>query len=318
MKTTLYQLELDYTNVDCGMSYVFHLQDGRFFIIDGGYFTQGEEDRLYDFLKERNGNKPIIAGWFFSHAHDDHIGNFVQFIHKYREKVIIEKLIYNFQNIDLPENDCDWKKSSEALVKEFYKTIETYCNDVPIITPQTGDIFKIGELIIEVLFTHNDLNSEDPLFNDCTTVITTEYAGQKILWLGDIDKEGSRILLQNNKDKLACDIVQVSHHGFSGATQEVYTQTHAKAALWPTPDYLMEDIKNNTTSFNDNYINLYILNKMNIEEHWISGYGTVGITLPYKTGDNKTFPKKFFGCSDMYIVNHNKEKSENNPKPHTK
>ena len=130
MKTTLYQLELDYSNIDCGMSYVFHLQDGRFFIIDGGYFTPGEEDRLYGFLKERCKGEPVIAGWFFSHAHDDHIGNFIQFMHKYKEQVQIEQLIYNFQSIDLPDADCDWKSSGPAIVKEFYRTVREYCSDI--------------------------------------------------------------------------------------------------------------------------------------------------------------------------------------------
>ena len=126
MQTTLYQLELDYSNIDCGMSYVFHLQDGRFFILDGGYCTPGEEDRLYDFLKERCEGKPVIAGWFFSHAHDDHIGNFIQLINKYREKVVIEKLIYNFQSIDLPDFECDWKSSSPAIVREFYRIVDKF------------------------------------------------------------------------------------------------------------------------------------------------------------------------------------------------
>jgi len=296
MQTTLYQLELDYSNIDCGMSYVFHMQCGRFFIIDGGYFTTGEEDRLYDFLKERCGGTPIIAGWFFSHAHDDHIGNFIQFVQKYREQVVIEKLIYNFQSIDLPEIECDWKSSGPAIVREFYRTIEKFCKGIPIFTPHTGDVFQVGEITVEVLFTHNDLDSTEVIFNDCTTVITTEYAGQKVLWLGDIDKEGSGILLQNKKNKLLCDIVQVSHHGFSGATKEIYAATKAKAAFWPTPDYLMKEVKDDNPLLRDNNVNLYVLTDKNIQNHWISGNGTVGIKLPYRYDAAVSYPQHFFGC----------------------
>ncbi len=36
------QLALDHSLVNCGMSYVFLLEDGSFFLIDGGYFTPGE------------------------------------------------------------------------------------------------------------------------------------------------------------------------------------------------------------------------------------------------------------------------------------
>jgi len=299
----LYQLELDYTNIDCGMSYVFHLNDGRFFIIDGGNCTAREEDRLFTFLKERSEGMPIIAGWFFSHAHDDHIGNFIQFIHMYREDVQIERLIYNFQSIDLPDEDCDWKSSGPAIVKEFYRVLDEYCSNIPVDIVNAGDIFQIGDITVEVLFTHNDFDHGDEYFNDCTTVITTEYAEQKILWLGDVEKEGSRILLQNKLDKLICDIVQVSHHGFSGATKELYAATQARAALWPTPDYLMDDIKKNSSFLRDNCANLFILNDMDVKEHWVGGYGTVGITLPYKFGEVESYPKMFYGCSDIYIQN---------------
>ena len=293
--TTLYQLELDYSNIDCGMGYVFQLKNGQFFIIDGGFCTAGEEDRLYDFLKERCKGTPIIVGWFFSHAHDDHIGNFIQFIQKYKNQVIIEKLIYNFQPIDFPETEHDWKSSDPAVAKEFYRTIEKFCYDIPIYTPQTNDIFQIEEITVEVLYTHNDLDTGNYIFNDCSTVITTEYAGQKILWLGDIHKEGSRILLQNKIEKLQCDIVQVSHHGFSGAPIELYEATKAKAVLWPTPDYLMKEILNKNPILKYNDVNLYILNDMNIQNHWIGGNGTVEIKLPYKRDDYLTYPKIYFG-----------------------
>ena len=33
--TTLYQHELDQSLVNCGMRYVYQLDDGRFFLIDG-------------------------------------------------------------------------------------------------------------------------------------------------------------------------------------------------------------------------------------------------------------------------------------------
>ena len=38
----LYQLKLDQSIVDCGMSYVFQLNSGHFFLMDGGYFTPGK------------------------------------------------------------------------------------------------------------------------------------------------------------------------------------------------------------------------------------------------------------------------------------
>ena len=278
MQTTLYQLALDYREINCGMSYVFHLRDGRFFIIDGGYFTPGEEDRLYDFLKERCGGAPVIAGWFFSHAHQDHVGCFINFIWKYRGQAVIERLIYNFQPVDFSKIDGDWKSSDPATVKEFYRTIDEACQGIPVMTPRTGDVFQIGELTVEVLYTQEDLYPKKASFNDYSTVITTQIDGQKILWLGDIYKQASRFLLRNKKDKLACDIVQVAHHGFGGATRALYAKTRARVALWPTPDYEMEKI----TSTRGHKSNAYLLKR--VPEHLVSGRGTVALALPYQVG----------------------------------
>ena len=100
--TTLYQLKLDQSIVNCGMSYVYRLASGHFFLIDGGFFTPGEADRLYDFLRARCEGKPVIDCWFFSHAHQDHIGVFLDMMERHREDLVIKELMYAFQPMDLP------------------------------------------------------------------------------------------------------------------------------------------------------------------------------------------------------------------------
>ena len=289
MQTKLYQLELDYRDVDCGMSYVFHMADGRFFIIDGGYFTPGEEDRLYDFLAERCDGTPVVAGWFFSHAHQDHVGCFINFLWKYRGRVVIENLLYNFQPVDFSNIDGDWKSSDPATVKEFYRAVGETCGGVPVITPRTGDVLRFGEITVEVLYTQEDLYPKKAAFNDYSTVITTQVGGQKLLWLGDIQEKGSRILCKKKKDKLACDIVQVAHHGFGGATKALYAKTHAKVALWPTADYVWRDI----TATRGKKANAFIMNRMNVREHFVGGNGTVELALPYCVGTATAYPKAF-------------------------
>ena len=289
MNTKLYQLELNQKLVNCGMSYIFHLKDDRFFIIDGGYFTPGEEDRLYSFLCERSqAEKPVIAGWFFSHAHQDHVGAFLLFAKKYLQNVVLENLYYNFQPIDLSLADDDWqrKRNDVATVKEFYRTMENECKEIPVTILRRGDRFEMGELKISVLYSQEQLYPEKASFNDYSTVIMIEVEEQKILFLGDAHVKASAILLEHPLE-LVCDIVQVAHHGFNGATQEIYKATKAKTALWPTPDFEMEANK-------DRAVNDAILNQLGFEEHYIGGEGTVEITFPYSLGEAKRFPKEFF------------------------
>lgn len=273
--TTLYQLELDQQNVDCGMSYVFQLNSGHFFIIDGGYFTPGEAERLYDFLCERSAGKPVIADWFFSHAHQDHIGVFIDMMENHRQDLDLRRLTFNFQPLNLPDNSDGWRTKSQdlATIKKFYEILPIYCAGVPVFTPHTDDQWRVEELSCEALFTHEELTVPTS-FNDHSTVLRVEAEGQAILFLGDVWQEGSKFLLEHCPEKLRCDMVQVSHHGYDGASEEVYRATGARVALWPTPDYSMKPNENRAP-------NRYLLRESNVEEHLVSGNGTVRLELPY-------------------------------------
>lgn len=291
----LYQLELDQALVDCGMSYLFHLEDGRFFLIDGGYFTPGEESRLLGWLKDLTpfGEKPVIAGWFFSHAHQDHIGNFLQFVQKYQGQVEIQMLYYQFQPMDFSKVSGDWREKCNdlATVQEFYRTLEQECHAIPVHILHTGERFSIGGLDFEVLYTAEDLYPEEASFNDYSAVITVTVDGQKILFLGDIGQKASQILLDRKKDHLSSDLVQVSHHGFSGATKELYEATGAKVLLWPSADFVLRENQNTA-------VNRYLLRELDVKEHLVSGTGTVRLELPYKIHTAYRYPKQFFHLTD--------------------
>lgn len=290
--TTLFQLQLDQSLVDCGMSYVFQLSSGHFFVLDGGYFTPDESERLYQMLRTRSGGrKPVIDGWFFSHAHQDHIGVFMDFIETHLDDVEIRELVFNFQPLQLPESSAQWRVKCQdlATIKRFYELLAEKCSRIPVRTPHTGDIWRYGELEIEVLFTHEELDVPTN-FNDHSTVILVRVAQQRILFLGDINAEGSRIMLEKRSEKLRCDIVQVSHHGFDGATPELYAATHAKVALWPSPVYVQGEIRRRLA-------NQYLHDRSGIAEHMISGYGSAAMQLPYQPFS----AKRFVSCPVQYV-----------------
>ncbi len=278
----LFQLKLDQSIVDCGMSYVLQLHSGHFFLIDGGYFTPGEAERLYRFLCARSEGKPVIDAWFFSHAHQDHIGAFLDMMDAHREDLTIGRLIYNFQPLPLPETSEGWRqtKNDLATVKRFYETVDRTCAGVEHVTPHTGDRWQMEEIGIQVLYTHEDLDVPST-FNDHSTVLRVETAGWSLLFLGDLYREGSRILLQRCPEKLKCDIVQVAHHGFAGATPALYRAADAHYALWPSTE---KNIAENL----DREANDYLLHHSGILRHLIGGNGTVRLAFPARNsqGDN--------------------------------
>ncbi len=287
-RIVLYQLELDQRKINCGMRYVLQLENGDFFLVDGGYFTPGEEDRLYRFLLEHAPDgKPTIAGWFFSHAHQDHVGTFINFTKKYASILRAQTLFYNIQPIDFSQVTGDWKSSDLATVQEFYRVVDAYYPQEAIHILHTGEQLDCGGLHFEVLYTQEDLYPAETWFNDYSAVIRMEVKGQRLLWLGDIQTLASQWLLEHKREKLSCDIVQISHHGFGGATKALYAATGAKVALWPTPDYCMSKIA-------DHEVNRYLLKESDICEHIVSGEGDAALPLPYTPGTAKRWPKKIW------------------------
>lgn len=267
----LYQLSLDQREVDCGMSYVLKLCDGSFFIIDGGYCSKGESERLYKFLCDKSNKEITVSGWYFSHAHQDHIGCFTDFVEKYSKCVKIDKLYYNFPNMYIYQSK-NWKNDDILSTERFYYTVNKYLADIPNIKLHTGQKFCVGNAKIEVLSTHEDLYPNMlKNFNDTSTVIRVSVNGKSIIFLGDTGDEMSDVLISTYGKNLKSDMVQVAHHGFNGAKRKVYEFIDAVTVLWPTADYRFdENIKRSA--------NKYLLRKSKtVKEHIVSGYGTKSI-----------------------------------------
>ena len=90
-QTKLWQFETDHSFIDCGMCFILQNADKSFFLIDSGHYLQpNDHRRIYRFLRERTpwGEKVIIAGWFLSHGHDDHVCQFMEFLRRHRTAVL--------------------------------------------------------------------------------------------------------------------------------------------------------------------------------------------------------------------------------------
>ena len=287
MSIKLFQLELKQDEVNCGMSYVFQLSDNEFFLIDGGYFSEGEAERLYSFLKTHCKNEtPIIKGWLFTHAHQDHIGCFMDFVLSHIEDVETEKLLFNFQPIDLSRAIGNPREKSNdiATVKEFYELLEAHCGHIPQIKIKTGEKYAFGKIELEALYTADDILPLEVSFNDYSCVVRITAENQSILFLGDIQENGSDWLLNNKREMLKSNIVQVAHHGFNGATKALYEAIGAEVALFPCPDYEFEKNKNSG-------VNSYIINSS--KEIIVGGFGTCELSFPYEIGSCKKQEKTF-------------------------
>ena len=243
-------------------------------LITNGYFSKGECDRLYNFLVLHSQNGKItVAGWFFSHAHEDHFGCFMDFVKKYGSRVKIEALYYNFPSMYIPQSS-NWKQSDIVSTEHFYETVNSCLSKIPQVKLHTGQCFRLRNSLIEVLATHEDLYPcEMKNFNDTSTVIRFNANGKSVLFLGDSGSKMSDVLIRTYGKRLKSDIVQVAHHGFNGAKKKVYELVDAVTVLWPTADYRFDENKNRSA-------NKYLLRKSKTaKDHLVAGYSTKSVIL---------------------------------------
>ena len=227
-------------NVDClgsrqngGMSYLFQAVDGTFVVIDGGYNTEKEADQLYNLMKANvpEGDTPVIAAWYISHLHGDHIGGLFAFADKYADEIDVQSFYYHF----------DYKGSPSASKPQMqdYMSRGLWHDAIHYARLHSGMNFNIKGIKVEVFYTVEDIyptTAESYEFNNTSMVIRTTVGAEKrtVMFLGDIMRLASDYIVENfTSASLKSDFVQFSHHGYEGATQAVYDAIQAPAVLWP-------------------------------------------------------------------------------------
>ena len=226
------QVRTSYFSYDCGMAYIIRTGDGGFVLIDGNIGEYDEPRRIMELLDSQNvtGEKPRIAAWFITHQHDDHFRGFANFCREFGDRVTIEKVIYGFPEPERGLGGGDLT-AFNAVIAEREET--------EIIKPRSGDRYTFADATFDVLFTYEDLDP-NPIsgINNTSHVTRMELAGHRVMWLGDIERQAAdNICARYTAEELRCDIMQVAHHGYTGASDELYRLIDPEILLWPCPDF---------------------------------------------------------------------------------
>ena len=282
------QVRNAYFSVDCGMSYVIRVSDGRFVLIDGGFDEYEEADHLWDVLMSQyeGDDKPIIAAWFITHPHCDHFSGFVKFMNKYGARVRLESILYNWA----PDSLSKLKNTKNDLT-EFNILIEKCRHSTKIITPRTGQRYVFADAVFDILFVWEDLCPEEiPNINDTSLVMRMEIAGRKVLWMGDAQGQASECICRRfGEESLKCEIFQVGHHGYDGGSDELHRKVDPEVLLWPCPNFWYSVVRLWET-------NDYLIHSTNIKTTIVSGQGEVVLDMtkpipefqPYVTSEEET------------------------------
>ena len=221
------QLKTPYLICDCGMSYVMRLCDGRFIVIDGGYGEYEETEYLLETMEKQNvlGGKPIIEAWFVSHWHGDHYIAMCDLMERFGDRVEFRTLLVN-----------------TPLIYNMPDRVKAMLNNHPEIrhiVPHTGQRFVYADATLDVLYACEDYYpGEFKDSNDTSTVVRMEFAGRRVLWLGDSSPRSSNVAADRfPKESLECEFLQVGHHGYTGGSHRMYRAANPEILLWPCPDF---------------------------------------------------------------------------------
>lgn len=286
-QTALWQFEVDHSLIDCGMCYFVRCCDGSFFVVDSAHFySMHDDERIIEILTRINGGKkPIVAGWFFSHAHSDHVAKFLDIVEYHRNEIEIQKVFYNFPTL-AHRDSGHWEVSENSFLTKFERILSEN-PDIEHINIHSGQRFFVRNLEFVVLCTHEDIYPNSLAnFNNSSSSLMMSVDGSKVLFPGDSSDESDKVLVPRWGDYLKCDVVQVSHHGHSGTSARFYELAAAECALFPI-----------TVIKYDEEFPLQEANRVAASiagEYHIASNGTVEIPLPYKFGQTKIYPDETF------------------------
>lgn len=254
-----------------GLSMLYQLSDGSFIVVDGGHNKIQASLPLYQTMQKLapDPNNITIAAWLITHSHNDHAGAFLSFRRNYGSQVTLEKLLVSFPG------DGQYKASGTGT---SYKTgvLEeaAYYDGVEVIKVHPGQVLYLRDAVLEVLYTL-DLYEPATLtdFNDTSIVCTVTLGGQKLLQTGDCGVVTSGILTKLYDEALQCQILQMSHHGYQGGTEELYQAVDPLYVLWPSGTNTYNNYRNAAN-------NTWLMNESRMQQMWLAGDDIQTLALP--------------------------------------
>ena len=248
------QVNVDYTAGDKGMFYIITLQDGTFIVVDGATNRNGLDDKLWKTLKilykkahgyEATAKDSIhIRAWLLTHEHSDHYTVLYHFLRDYGKNDLL-RFDYLLANFTSETQDYNAMQPSHYIYNNLSR-LQGYCpagEAFQYIKVHAGQKLYVGNVMLEVLYTHEDIApGRQYFFNDTSTVFKTTIYNVKngtvknqetFMILGDAALITSTFLRAcYTAETLNVDQVQVAHHGGFGCEWQLYTLMSPTATWW--------------------------------------------------------------------------------------
>ena len=205
-------------------------------VVDGG--LREDAPHLIETIKAKGGR---VSAWLITHPHSDHIGALTEILNTQPIPVEIDNIYYSFL-----EREFYQRGEHMGRMDNLDNLLAAFNNVAPEkLHPSIdkGQQIQVDEVTINVM--NKPFRSLHNTFNNSSVAYRLDLNGKRILFLGDMGWDAGQNLLKKNKpEDLKADIVQMAHHGQDGVEMDVYRVIKPEICLWPTPDWLWDNVKN--------------------------------------------------------------------------
>lgn len=244
-------VDIEPADYDGGLSMIFKLADGRFFIIDSGILGRKSASGtsagwIYATLLAHadDPDNITVATWLLTHTHSDHIGGLYDMANGYylsdgathplapeniTEKIKIERIIYNE-----PKNDGEYSYDG------WMDTITSAFDVKNVVKAHPGQQFFIADLTLTVYGSQDlviDQKAKIENVNEFSVVTMIDFNGKRLLALADAFPKQNAQIAKIYKTELKADIIQVAHHGYADTgAKSVNNYCNPDIVLWPNSE----------------------------------------------------------------------------------
>ena len=231
---------------EAGESDVITLADGSFLILDGGKKNDDDRDNLLKFLyshKPAHHEKPHIAAWLISHAHNDHIHLCQEFLLDYGDRVELSLFGYNF-----PDLDSEWCAAEAAQVhwqNRMQEILDAHFPNTKKWIMHSGQKLYLPGCEAEFLMTWEDFWPREMKTTNQSSfcVRFTFKTGKTFMAPCDAWRDLVEPMTAVYGDYLKSDVLQATHHGLAGAFIPFYEHVAPEVVLWPTSKIRLEAVE---------------------------------------------------------------------------
>lgn len=259
-----------------GLCMIYTLCDGSYIVYDGGFREDGEN--LVKILEENNirNEKPRIAAWILTHSHGDHYYAMLEIASKYADRVTVEEFVVNAR-----AKAYEHEQYEAYLGESFATDALPKFQGARLVKPHIGQKLYYRDAVVEILSTQEEiLPGHFRWLNETCIVSRVFLGGQSIMMPADAELNIDAILPTIYGDALKSDILQQTHHGFSGGSYLFYDLCRPKLAFWTcTPEAFAKYCQ---PHYNNGY-NYYL--RQITKEHYHYAEGNITIKLPYDLKD---------------------------------